>query len=356
MASLGSKRECEVSEIEEGKGVCVHGIPVNVSPARESRNTKGVFLFEANVSDSKSSARVVSFDPGHRAAMKKAEEEGSVVALSNSIVKRSALSSELEVHLSKRSKVMSSPRKLSLGYAVVLSRRSSKITDVATLTVSQEIEVRCKVVKVNEVSTVKRSGDGKELRKQDVVIGDETGSCRLVLWEDDVSSLEEGKSYRLVDMGVRMYDATKYLSFTAKNSKEMIEDLENVNEEDIADEESESSGRVVKGEISAVMSTFEYPSCKFCHSKVVSEDGLFGECSKCSAVMKMAYCEETKLAKFVVMDDSSGRETTLSAFEPVLSRIVDGVSGDNLSIKLLKAPSKVFQFNDRNVVYSVQEK
>ena len=81
-----------------------------------------------------------------------------------------------------------------------------------------------------QVSTGKKSRDEKELRKQDVVIGDETGSCRLV-WEDDVSSLQEGKSYRLVNMGV-----CKYLSFTAKSSKEMIVDLENVNEEDIASE------------------------------------------------------------------------------------------------------------------------
>lgn len=63
--------------------------------------------------------------------------------------------------------------------------------------------MKCKVVKVNEVSTVKRSGDGKELKKQDVV-------CR--------------------------YGVMKYLSFTAKSSKEMIVDLENVNEEDIASE------------------------------------------------------------------------------------------------------------------------
>lgn len=140
----GSKREWEVSEIDEGKGMFIHGIPVNVSPARESRSTKGVFLFEANLSDGKSSTRVVSFDPGHRVAMKKAEEEGSVVALSNSIVKKSTLSSELEVHLSKCSKVMSSPRKLSLGDAVLLSGRTIKIADIATLTVSQEIEVRCK--------------------------------------------------------------------------------------------------------------------------------------------------------------------------------------------------------------------
>ena len=49
-----------------------------------------------------------------------------------------------------------------------------------------------------------------------MVIGNETGSYRLVLWENDVSSLEEGKSYRLADVGVCRYGATKYLSFTAK--------------------------------------------------------------------------------------------------------------------------------------------
>ena len=76
----------------------------------------------------------------------------------------------------------------------------------------------------------------------------------------------------------------------------------------------------------------------------MSEDDLFAECTKCSAVMKSD--------KFVVTDESSNHDTTLSAFEPVLSRIVDGVSGCNLSMKLLKASYKLFQFNDRIVVYS----
>lgn len=79
--------------------MCVHGVPVNVSPTRESKNTKGVFYFEANSSDGKRCARVVSFDTVHRVVMKKAEEEGSIVALSRFIAKRSSLSSELEVHM-----------------------------------------------------------------------------------------------------------------------------------------------------------------------------------------------------------------------------------------------------------------
>ena len=39
----------------------------------------------------------------------------------------------------------------------------------------------------------------------------------------------------------------------------------------------------------------------------------------------------------MVTDESNNRDTTLLAVEPVLSRIVDGVSGQNISMKLLKA-------------------
>ena len=45
------------------------------------------------------------------------------------------------------------------------------------------------------------------------MIGDETGSCRLVLWEEDVGSLEVGKSYHLLDVVVRRYETAEYLSY-----------------------------------------------------------------------------------------------------------------------------------------------
>ena len=70
--------------------------------------------------------------------------------------------------------------------------------------------------------------------------------------------------------------------------------------------------------------------------------------------MRIAYCKESKSAKFIVTQES-GHDITLSAFEPVLSRIVDGISGQDLGRKLLSAPPKVFRFNDWNVVFSVQD-
>ena len=122
------------------------------------------------------------------------------------------------------------------------------------------------------------------------------------------------------------------------------------------DEESEGYGQVVKGEVSAVLSVSEYLSCRFCHSKVLSNNGIVAKCSKCSALLKVSVCCKAKSAKFVVLDESSRREVTLSAFEPILSRIVDGVSGVSMSVKLLTAPPKSYRFNERNVVFSLQEK
>ena len=355
MASIGSKREWEVSQIEEAKGVCVHGIPYNVSPTKESRSTKGVRYFDAVLSDGKKCARVVSFDISHRPLLKKAEEEEAVVALFNSDVKNSSFSSEPEVHLNKRSKVMGSPMKMSLGSKMSLSSKMVKVADIGSLTVKQEIELTCKVVKVSDVSLVTKSRDSKELKKQDVMIGDETGTCRLVLWEDDVESLEEGKSYKFGSIGVRSYGGIKYLSFTVKSSKEGVEDLEEVNEELIEGEDSDDKGRSISGEISAIISSTEYLSCQICHSKVESEDGVVAKCSKCAALMKVSGCEKMKSAKFIVKDANSGREVTLSAFEPTLSRIVAGVSGQSLAIKLLMTSSRMYRYNERNVVYSVQE-
>ena len=77
----------------------------------------------------------------------------------------------------KRSKVLESPPNISLGDIVPFK----KIADFESLSAGQNFYVTCKVVKINVEKVKKRKEDGKELRKQEVVIGDETGSCRLVL-------------------------------------------------------------------------------------------------------------------------------------------------------------------------------
>ena len=104
-----------------------------------------------------------------------------------------------------------------------------------------------------------------------------------------------------------------------------------MNEEDIADEESEDSRHVVKGRNQLCYQHLSTPAASFATVRLCQKTVyLVSHGSKCSVVMKLACCEQTKSAKFVVMDKSSGHETALLACEPVHSRIADGVSGGNL--------------------------
>ena len=58
-----------------------------------------------------------------------------------------------------------------------------------------------------------------------------------------------------------------------------------------------------------------------------------------------------------MVDDGRGYLTTLSVFEPMLSRIVKNANIESsLSRKrLMNAPKMVYRFNDRSVIFSVQD-
>ncbi len=85
------------------------------------------------------------------------------------------------------------------------------------------------------------------------MIGDETGSCRMVLWEEDVNKLHNGTSYCLSDVGVREYGSSTYIGYTSRSSKEVVGDVENVKDDNVSG--FEETGLVVTGEVSTVISS-----------------------------------------------------------------------------------------------------
>ena len=109
--------------------------PWDSTASVSSKTTKDVWYFDVRINDGKKVRHVVSFDTGLQAALKKAEEEESVVALENSTAKKNSMTKQLEVHLTKHSQVTASPRMFELGDAVVSKEatRLVKIADVADL-------------------------------------------------------------------------------------------------------------------------------------------------------------------------------------------------------------------------------
>ena len=89
-----------------------------------------------------------------------------------------------------------------------------------------------------------QSGDAVEVtggkKKQDLIVGDASGSCRCTLWEADIDRLEDEQCYRLKELMVKEFRGEKYLSSTKEQSAiEEIGDIGDVEEED---EEEGASG------------------------------------------------------------------------------------------------------------------
>lgn len=50
------------------------------------------------------------------------------------------------------------------------------------------------------------------LVKQEVIVSDATGSCKIVLWEENVGVMEEGCSYDLKELTIHIFKDRKYLN------------------------------------------------------------------------------------------------------------------------------------------------
>lgn len=106
--------------------------------------------------------------------------------------------------------------------------------EFAHLTQFQCATVSAKAIRVEEPIEVT---GGK--MKQDVLVGDRSGTARLTIWESEIGKVDVGKSYRLCGMVVREYQGTKFLSTAKQNSEiEEIDDVGAVKEKEEVDEQS----------------------------------------------------------------------------------------------------------------------
>lgn len=217
----GAKRkfeEFEVSEVAsaEFKSAIVHGVVTELSPMKKSKKDERTKYFCGALSDGKSCVRVVSFEPSLRSPMDDAFSKKEAVSLVDCQVRR-GLGGCSEIVMGKFSKVQASPKKFDTTTLVTEKEMTPvRMNDLSSLVVKQQVIAKLKVKTVDAAETV-NNREGKELEKQDCVVGDESGCSRIVLW--DVGRLEEGRSYKLIGARVRSFRGTNYLLATGAKSK-----------------------------------------------------------------------------------------------------------------------------------------
>ena len=248
-----------------------------------------------------------------------------------------------------------SPKKFSdVGVAVRKQPAVIAINDVGSITTDQKVTVTVKVLSVDPPQQVK-TRDGKNLGKQDCVVGDSDGCGRVVLWEEDVGKLEEGTSYRLEGATVKSYRGVSYLS-AGKNC--VIASVEDIGETAAIEEgDLEEKGivrKVVQGEIDGVMYAEVYEGCIGCSAKVTSKDEVAAKCTKCGMWMKRSKCEKLVTARVIVTEEENGKKHTLMMFNDALRSIISERAAD-VRVALLSMGPMKFLVDKGDVVYSVQQ-
>ncbi len=188
------------------------------------------------------------------------------------------------------------------------------------------------------------------LQKQDTTIADSTGTNRLVLWENDVSSVQIGKSYCFTDVTVKEYDGFKFLSMGKFAELKAVDDIGEVIED--AEDDIHTGQTIDCGEINTIISCTQFHQCRLCKSKIDLQDsGTIGKCTKCQAVSRINKCPLASVAK-VIVTDKRNNDHTITLFEPVLSQLIDGVAGNDLPQKLLMTPAFNFSVSSKGVVFA----
>ena len=216
-------------------------------------------FFEAKLTDGDAHMRLVGFSAGQRKRLASFQDRLEAVTIENCQVKKSRQSDELEVLLRSASRLQSSPKKFNIGDITKLTTSEITLRDLSTRNTFNKVSVPAKVIRVDD--PVKVSGN---LTKQDIVVADSTSAAKLTVWEANVGCVTEGESYRFVNLVVRSYQHSKYLSLPKDSGHiEKIEDIGDVVEDDLA----EDSVTVYGAEVAGVIALGSYMSCLQCKAK-----------------------------------------------------------------------------------------
>ena len=259
--------------------------------------------------------------------------------MSHCEVKRARHGEQLEVLVNKFTEFERSSKK----FAVSKGTKSSDAVELSrleTLAAFQRVLVEGKVVGVDDAVEV--SGGKK---KQDIVVGDASGTARVTVWETEIGKMKKEQSYRLSGMMVREFRGEKFLSTSKENSK--IEEIDDIGHIEVAKEEEEEERPCSSQGGPSGMQHLEdvriigvdrldgYAACLKCKSKVVpdEEDEEFGECGKCKMLQLIEECKKVLTAQVIVKSER-GVRLTLRVFEQVILDIAQK-SADDITAKVL---------------------
>ena len=277
--------------------------------------------FDAALQLKDKSMRAVCFSPDKHSHMKSKLESSSPLKISNYHVKRNRYTDQDEVHINKRTK-LSDPNKseITFDFTEITEEEQEDIesTDsiqeiIANENAKSKVNITGRVTLIELPTTI--TSNGKTLTKQECTLTDETGSMRLVLWEEDIKRIQSGNTYKFCKAIVRSYQKQKYITLNKQTS--IHSSTTQVRREDAITNDNFQNTVTCPAEAGERLTT--YLSCTKCNSSLPSNDaGKIIRCSNCGMAKLKTKCKNRALAKvlFVTADQL---DVTLTIFDDKLS-------------------------------------
>ena len=277
-------RKRDISQLDQinepSTSATIHAAVTSISPIKKGRlNTQ---FFDATLADTTSAVRLVGFSPQQQIQLNEIHKANSPVELSDCVVKLSSQGEGYDVMLKSNTQIRKSSRKLDMEtiMASTLDCKPITLDMLQTLAQYEKVSVNVKVLQLLQTEQV---GQDKKL-KRDVLIADHTATAKVVLWEQQVDSLEKDKSYTLKNVHVKEFKSKKHLSIP-KN------DLEDTVDEIPADDEHTT---LYNPQIIGVTDLDNYRSCLQCKARVEPQTPPLGKCTKedCLMIQLFDLCQE----------------------------------------------------------------
>ena len=225
------------------------------------------------------------------------------------------------MHINKRTK-LSDPTKSEITFDFTEITKEEQEDTQSTHSIQEimanenaksKVNITGRVTEIELPTTI--TSNGKTLTKQECTLTDETGSMRLVLWEEDTKRIQSGNTYKFCKAIVKSYQQQKYITLnkqtTIQSSTTQVQRKDEITKD--------KCQNTVTCPAEAVERLTTYLSCTKCNSSLPSNDsGKIIRCSNCGMAKLKTKCKNRALAKvlFVTADQ---KDVTLTIFDDKLS-------------------------------------
>ena len=226
--------------------------------------------------------------------------------------------------LKTNTQIYKSPKKIDTG-TIMASTPETKTVTIDALPTLPQYEKISVDVKVLHLYNTEEVGADKKV-KREVCIADHTAATRVVLWEQHVNALEEGKCYKLKNFHVKEFQLKKHLSMPKSDFE--ITEIDNI-ENTVTQPPDDEEHTVIKDvQIIGVHQLDSYKTCLQCKARVEPLTPPLGKCTNedCKMIQLFDLCQDQTIARVLLRHQSQEGKwetTTCSAFGDVVYQLAN---------------------------------